>query len=598
LIIIVINVNGYLYIYYITLLTSNFKEESKIKKLKKTFCALLVILVLFSGFTFAAPKVHYHATINDDSDFIHVKVKIENINSETHKLVFYLPDLPSYSKDAEQFNFHDFMSDLKAYSDSQDLDIKSNEEYIEIDYDPDVTYFEYSVEKQIYNIDPFLSDQLIPVVYCTDDYGYFWSAFLFLSPGWIEEPSSLHITLDTPEGWEVMAPFKKIDNHYAVEESDVISLYRHLMDSGFYMGEIDFIAEKEVDGTIHRIAQLKANEDEWAMTTYEEAEAYIEKVTKVYNYFVDLFGHNPYPVDLWIPVIKEFKDGTQISPGFGFMGNGWHWWPDDREFEITCHVVQSFMRGAPSRPLMTNTGITKGFGEYYLGFLSSYEIFKKDIDLAKMYYTYLVYERLHEGQSQNHFEYEFMKGFALGIYLDNKIQEMSYDNYSLKDIIKKVYDKYHLTDHTINYEDIQEAIFRLTGDRMESEFNDYVYGDKKIPAYQYVSDYERHFKQLPDILDETFGTINNDYIIPLFINIEMTVQNNQHIMSGLSFPNFTNEFADYTKENYSIDDLTKSDVEDILTELTGRDSSGFFSNWEETYGILEIEELKAWLNTY
>lgn len=89
------------------------------------------------------------------------------------------------------------------------MDIKSKEDFIEIEYDPELTYFEYTVDKEIYNIDPFLKDQLSPVVYFTDDYGYFWSAFLFLSPGGLEEPSFLHITFDTPEGWEVVAPFQK-----------------------------------------------------------------------------------------------------------------------------------------------------------------------------------------------------------------------------------------------------------------------------------------------------------------------------------------------------------------------------------------------------
>ncbi|MGM0445831.1 MAG: hypothetical protein ACQEQH_05420, partial [Bacillota bacterium] len=237
-----------------------------------------------------------------------------------------------------------------------------------------------------------------------------------------------------------------------------------------------------------------------------------------------------------------------------------------------------------------------GFGEYYIGYQSSYELFENDFDLAKLYYTYLVYDRAHDKMiRENHYEYEFIKGFALGIYLDNRIKEISYDNYSLKDVMQKVYDKYHLTDHKVNYEDIQEAIFRLTGDRMESEFNDYVYGDKKIPAYEYISKYKKHFEEMNEQYNEVFYADLSDYIIPHFINIELTLQTDQHIMAGIFAEIHAQDFANYIIDNYEINQLTKKDVEDSLSELTGRDCSGFFTHWEDTYGVISLESLKDWL---
>lgn len=157
---------------------------------------------------------------------------------------------------------------------------------------------------------------------------------------------------------------------------------------------------------------------------------------------------------MWRPNIRDYDDKTQITPDFGYMGNWWHYWPEGREFEITCHVVQSFISETPSRPLMANSGIVKGFGEYYMGYLSSYELFKNDFDLAKMYYTYLIYDRIHGSGFDNHSEYEFIKGYALGIYLDNKIQEVSNGKYNIKDVLKFVYDKYSFKDHVVNYSDI------------------------------------------------------------------------------------------------------------------------------------------------
>ncbi len=549
----------------------------------------------FGAMALAAPQISYDARIREDSDQIKVKVKLENIDSNQNRLYIDLPDLPEHSKDHDSFAYIDFLRDIKAYTDDRDLEVNIRDGYLEMEYDPELTYFEYSIEKQIYNVDPFHPDQLIPVVYFTDEYGYFWSGFIFLIPDQLKEPSDLHVYFDTPEDWEVMAPFKKIDDYYAVEENEVISFYRNLFDSAFYMGKTEFIARESSRGTTHQIARLEADENEWELATQSEAESYMEKITEIYNYYVDLFDHNPYPVDLWRPNIKDFDGDTQISPGFGYMGNGWHYWPEKREFEITCHVVQSFISGTSSSPLMANSGIVKGFGEYYMGYLSAYEIFEREIDLGKLYFTYLVYERTQDDQLKNHYEYEFIRGFALAVYLDNKIREISYDNYNIKDVLSYLYDEYAMTDKTVGYPEVQEAIFNLTGEKMDSFFDEYVYNDKKIKAYQYVDDYKKYFEEMTDDFDEIFNTDLNGTTIPLFINIEMTLQNDQHIMSGMFAPNYMDEFADYIEENYDINELTEEEVEEALTELTGNNCSGFFNHWEESYGELDIDELREWL---
>ncbi|MFW5980321.1 MAG: hypothetical protein ACOCQ2_03055 [Halanaerobiales bacterium] len=565
------------------------------KKLSKILILVFIFMFSFGAMTLAAPQISYDARIREDSDQIKVKVKLENIDSNQNRLYIDLPDLPEHSKDHDSFAYIDFLSDIKAYTDERDLEVNIRDGYLEMEYDPELTYFEYSIEKQIYNVDPFHPDQLIPVVYFTDEYGYFWSGFIFLIPDQLKEPSDLHVSFDTPEDWEVMAPFKKIDDYYAVEENEVISFYRNLFDSAFYMGKTEFIARESSRGTTHQIARLEADENEWELATQSEAESYMEKITEIYNYYVDLFDHNPYPVDLWRPNIKDFDGDTQISPGFGYMGNGWHYWPEKREFEITCHVVQSFISGTSSSPLMANSGIVKGFGEYYMGYLSAYEIFEREIDLGKLYFTYLVYERTQDDQLKNHYEYEFIRGFALAVYLDNKIREISYDNYNIKDVLSYLYDEYAMTDKTVGYPEVQEAIFNLTGEKMDSFFDEYVYNDKKIKAYQYVDDYKKYFEEMTDDFDEIFNTDLNGTTIPLFINIEMTLQNDQHIMSGMFAPNYMDEFADYIEENYDINELTEEEVEEALTELTGNNCSGFFNHWEESYGELDIDELREWL---
>src|SRR6056297_1422297 len=130
---------------------------------------------------------------------------------------------------------------------------------------------------------------------------------------------------------------------------------------------------------------------------------------------------------------------------------------------------------------------------------------------------------------------------------------------------------------------------------MESEFNDYVYGDKKIPAYEYISDYKNHFEEMNKDFNEVFYADLGDHLIPYFINIEMSLQTEQHIMAGIFAEIHAQDFANYIINNYDINHLTKRDVEDSLSELTGKDCSGFFTHWEETYGVITLESLKDWL---
>lgn len=50
-----------------------------------------------------------------------------------------------------------------------------------------------------------------------------------------------------------------------------------------------------------------------------------------------------------------------------------------------------------------------------------------------------------------------------------------------------------MTVNRVNYQDIQEVVFRLTGYRLEKDFDKYVYEDEKIPAHKYIVDYKNIF---------------------------------------------------------------------------------------------------------
>lgn len=582
----------------LTLIPINITKEEMFKIKKKLFLItfILFLILLSADPILAQSNLNFQATINENLQYINVTVEVTDIEASRDKLFFSLPQLFGFFENKDQFNYLDYVHNLKAYDQKGELDITKKDNFLEIELNSDQLFLEYEVDKQIYFPEPFVPDQLLAIIYTTDTYAYFDSKYIFLIPDRIEETESINVTFDIPDGWKVFAPFKKINNHYSVKDNKVISHLSHFKRSSFYMGEAEFIVEKSENNTTHQIARLKGDKNQYSLNNKTEAQNFMNKVTKVYNYYVEIFEINPYPSDLWLPMTRDYIDGKQLSSASNNTGTGWHYWPDDREFEITCHVVQSFMGGGKNLPLFAETAIFKGIGEYYFGHLAAYEIFNKDLELGKMYYTYLVYERILENDVSDHYEYEFMKGYTLAVYLDNRIQEISYDNYSLKDVIRKLSNKYALENHKITFQNLQDAVFELTGNRMESEFDKYVYGEQKIPAYQYLKEYKDEFEELDKTLDDSFGTELGGHVTPLFINIELTLHNNQHIMSGIYMPIYLEQFQKEVKNNYNIDQLTKADVEEILTELAGADCTGFFDRWQSSYGELSLQELKDWLS--
>jgi len=89
--------------------------------------------------------------------------------------------------------------------------------------------------------------------------------------------------------------------------------------------------------------------------------------------------------------------------------------------------------------------------------------------------------------------------------------------------MKNVHDKYKMIVHRVNYQDIQEVIFRLTEYRLEKDFGKYVYEDVKTPVHKYIVVYKNNFNQLSDTLINYPDSNHNGYINLLFINIEMTL---------------------------------------------------------------------------
>lgn len=245
--------------------------------------AVLIWLVLFvSGTLFASPNLNYKATINENSDTVHVKIKLENIDQEIQNVKFGLPVL-SDTEEIQAPSYYDFMENLKAYTEEQTLDISKKDSLFTVTGVQNPTYVEYDVKKQINTMGSFYTEAVCPELYFNDELGSFRTNYLFLPPENIGAVDSIHINFDTPSNWEVFAPFKKVDQYYAVEYDEVVSLLQHFSQSAFYMGETEFSVEKKINGTTHKIGRLKGDDNEWELTSRAEAENYINKVSKSYS---------------------------------------------------------------------------------------------------------------------------------------------------------------------------------------------------------------------------------------------------------------------------------------------------------------------------
>lgn len=60
----------------------------------------------------------------------------------------------------DQFNYLDYVHNLKAYGQKSELDIKRKDNFLEIGLNSDQLFLKYKVDKQPYFPEPFVTDHL------------------------------------------------------------------------------------------------------------------------------------------------------------------------------------------------------------------------------------------------------------------------------------------------------------------------------------------------------------------------------------------------------------------------------------------------------
>jgi len=255
-------------------------------------------------------------------------------------------------------------------------------------------------------------------------------------------------------------------------------------------------------------------------------------------------------------------------------------------------------------PLWADVRIEKGIVEDYYGHKLAYDLFRDTAYQAKTLLYYYLYEWMREhtisatssyaggiGEFDAYVRWEFV-----GMLLDKVIQERSGGSSSLGSAMRWLYERYSNTGHVVGISDLEWAITAATGVDVGDVFSRYVYGGTKLPVYEYIKGYADAFQDYPLVCRDAFHNgCYKGHVLPLFIDLVLAGSLAPHIPWGLHYGGYAETFAERILEDRAPADITESDVVETLTGLARQDCSEFFEAWAESYGLLTIEQVRAWL---
>lgn len=570
------------------------------------FKPILLIMVLFvllsrtfiGGVSFqggAGLDLQYRVIIERGDELAHIELVVSGVRSGSLSL-----ELRPEAQESESY-----FSNLSAMSGGRSLRvynvgqgkwrISSIHDEVVIDYDvAKIVPFAWH--------HPFASGNEV-AVYIDDEVGYIMAPFFFIYPA-NSSISSIRLRFEVPEDWQVVTPYIDEGDHFIVQQVSRSLLTDFICRQQIYMGRMRFYVEKVVDSCTIKFGVPEGDHGrctEGFLATREGVEAYVDATAAALRTLAQIFGENPYKTYVMYTNFEKLIEGEWLSyPGTRYFGNGYQYWPEHRWDELVTHMVLSFMDGWSGAPLEAHYFIEKGIGEDYFGHILAWELFRDTSYLAKIYYYYLLYERMLTSNRVGWEEFQgYVKGEFVGWLLDKEIQKVTSGSKKLADAFRYLYSTYKNTGHEVTYLDLELAIESLTGTNFSSIFSRYVYGNEKLPVHQYIKDYKEYFLGYHRVVEsDVFGLPFYGHTIPFFILIEMATSLSTHIPAGLYNRKYLDDFARYMLATYEVDEITEKDVEEALTKLTGTDSTGFFGRWQDSYGRLSLEELKAWLKDY
>jgi len=446
-------------------------------------------------------------------------------------------------------------------------------------------------------------------IYFDDQCGIFMAPYMFIYPV-LDGYAEIRVSFEVPDSWHVITPYDSDGNDWVVHAATGDRLASFLLTQGIYMGEMPFSSEFQVGACTVRFGKLPCDDELW-ISTQADVDQYVQAAAKSMEALRGLFGDNPYHAFVLYTNFRRSVSATQelYYQGGRYMGNALQHWPEHRWDELVGHMALAWCSWStvhPS-PLRADRTIEKGILEDYYGHILAWEAFQDEAYLGKIYQYYLMYEWMtdHHDRPPSSYvtqmdEYDaYLRWEFIGLLLDAEIQRRSALRFSLADVIRWLYKLYAFTDHVVSPSDLELETMVSTGIDVSDLFRNYVYQDRLLPVYDLISSYRSHFEAYPAIMAETrYRDDLCGHVVPLFIDMVLAASLSSHLAWGIHGERYNVQFADRIFETFSIDSLTEADVVDVLSDMSGTDCSKFFTHWEDSYGVLTIEDVRAWLTAY
>ena len=561
---------------------------------KILFTSLLISILLFSNLIYLERvnasdgiKLFYTVTVEKGKDTAHISVELSNLYTYKLEFGFWVHTIEKYIKNLKVKTKNGTLISTTPLGNSK-WEVSTSQKNIVIEYD-------------IKKIIPYVGGLPNPpkrsevAVYIDDIGGLLIGEYFFIVPFNCSE-KNIKIKFDLPQGWSIVCPYLDRGTLFEVPKITNNLINNFLKRQGVYFGEMKYYSERKVDHCTIKFGKLE-NDEQSEISSQEDIDFYVQRTAEAVKKFTKIFGENPYPI---FSMYTNFRNEGYSYPGTREIAGGYQYWPPDRYDELIGHLQYSWFSfpNQGDSPISANDFIAKGLGESYLSCKIAYEITGDKHYLGKIYYYYLVYKRAlgNKYMSKHEIGESYYKGAVFGIYLDKLIQEETNGSKSIEDVFGYLYKKYKNSGKHIKIKELKEAVNAITNKDHSAIFNKYVYGNEEIPVDNYIGEYMSGFDEFLKVLESNeWGRPYRSHAIPFFIDIEMAIPLSGHIPFGILCMQYQEEFAEYVRQNYNIDVLTKGDVEDALSELTGEDCSGFFTRWENSYGRLSLDELKSWL---
>ena len=544
-------------------------------------------------------KLFYTVTIEKDKPTFHVSLKAINVDSGEFILDFQVVRLNDFNNYISNLQFRDTTGNLQStYLGNFAWKVNQSGGTLSIEYDVN----------KIIPFQPIASRDIgekEASVYINNEGGIFYGQDVFIKPSFFMESarnvSDIEVKFDLPLGWQLVTPY--IDNGEYLKVPKITNLYLcDFVNRSIYFGNMKYYSESKAGNCIIKFGVLKDDESDEAdfyLSNEDEVKQCTERVALAVNELEKLFGENPYPV---IPVVASFlsPDGWGYPPCiFGEV----QYWPPERYDETIGHLYYCWMRETFDAPTGANYLICKGIGESYLGNKLAYKLTGDKHYLGKIYHYCLVYKGAQNTEYSSRYEIhdEYYRGCVIGLWLDKLIQNETGGKKSLEDVNKYLYQKFKNTEHEINIKDLEEAVDIITGQNNSLLYQKYLEGEENIPVDEYMQVYKDDFNEFIKVLATSHDWHKDDYrnyAIPFFVGVEIAMRLPIDLPLSVLILSHCRDFGKYMLKNYEVDNITESKVEAALTRLTGKDCTGFFKQWKDSYGELSLDEMKEWLKSY